>query len=221
MLLNLINPNKGYVRKNGHLLHQVRVAVYCWIIRYLSIYYSRYAYEDFIDLGLIKVCQSQRDVQFELWLRQIKIDIRPHLKPTNKILTKKKTRWWRPFFKFFHFETTTTFSHGNDEIVLHRTSGLWITTNLKGVLELSEDKDILQRSRFKASLSFLDKPNITDKSKIRSSSWTENKKGGESGSGKVSLGETRLPFSHNDEIKTDSQTSSVKQVQGAEVDESF
>lgn len=221
LLLKTMNPYKGYVRKKDKLLHQVRFVVYCWIIRCLSVYYTRYAYEDIIDLGIIKVCQSQRDLQFEQWLTQMKIDVRPHLKPTNKIPTKKKTRWWRPFYKFFHMETITSISHNKDELVLYRSSDLWMTTNLNGRLELSDDKDILQRSRFKASLSFLDKPNIADKSKIRPSSWTEDKKRKHSGNGKVSLGETGFPFSYGDEIKTDSPVSSVKKVHGAEVDESF
>ena len=217
-----MNPYKrGRMRKEDNFLHQVRLVVYCWIIRCLSVYYTRYAYEDFIDLGRIKVYQSQRDEQFEQWLAQIKIDVRPHLKPTNKIPTKKKARWWRPFYNFFHMETITSFSHGKYEIVLHRSSDLWMTTNLDGSLELSDDKDIMQRSKFKASLSFLDKLDSAEKSKIRISSSTENKKRKKSSNGKVSLGETRLPFSYSDEIKIDSPTSSVKKIQGAEVDESF
>lgn len=217
-----MNPNnKGFVRKKDNLLHQVRAHVYCWIIRCLSVYYTRYAYEDIIDLGIIKVCQSHRDVQFEQWLAKIKIDVRPHLKPTNKIPSKKKARWWRPFYKFFHMETITSISHNKDEIVLYRSSDLWMTTNLDGRLELSEDKDILRRSRFKASLSFLDKPNIAGKSKTRPSSWTGDNNKEISGNGKVSLGEAGFPFSYGDKIKTDSPASSVKKVQGAEIDESF
>ena len=222
LLLNLMNPYKrGRMRKKDNLLHQVRLFIYCWIIRCLSVYYTRYAYEDVIDLGHIKVYQSHRDVKFEQWLTQMKIDVRSHLKPTNKIPTKKKSRWWRPFYKFFHLETITSFSHGKYEIVLHRSSDLWMTTNLDGSLELSDDKDIIQRSKFKASLSFLDKQDSAEKSKIRISSSTENKKRKKTSNGIVSLGETRLPFSYSDEIKIDSPTSSVKKIQGAEVDESF
>ena len=222
LLLNVMNPyKKGMVRKNNNRLHQVRVVAYCWIIRCLSVCYTRYAYEDIIDLGYIKVCQSQRDVQFEQWLAQIKIDVRPHLKPTNMIPTMKKSHWWRPFFKFFHMETITSISHGKDEIVLHRSPELGMTTTLNGSLELSDDKDILQRSRFKASLSLRDKTNIIDKSINCPSSWAEEIKGKDSGKGRVSLGETGLPSSYSDEIKSNSPTSSVKKMQGAEVDESF
>lgn len=222
LLLNLMNPYKrGGMRKKDNLLHQVRLVIYCWIIRCLSVYYTRYAYEDIIDLGHIKVYQSQRDVKFEQWLTQMRIDVRPHLKPTDKIPTKKKTRWWKPFYNFFHMEAIMSFSHDKYEIVLHRSSELWMTTNLNGSLELSDDKDIMQRSKFKAPLSFLDKLDPADKSKIRLSSSTENKKRKKSSNSKVLLGETRLPFSYSDEIKIDSPTSSVKKVQGAEVDESF
>ena len=222
LLLIVMNPFKRVrVRKNNNRLHQVRVVVYCWIIHLLSVYYTRYAYEDTIDLGHIKIYQSHRDVQFEQWLAQMKIDVRPHLKNTDSIPTTKKARWWRPFYKFFHLETITSFSHDKYEIVLHRSPELWITTNLNGKFEISDDKDIMQRSRFKASMSFLDKPKFADKSKIRSSSWIENEKGIKYGKGKVSLGETNLPSSNSDEIQIDSPTSSVKKVQGAEIDESF
>lgn len=222
LLLNLMNPYKrGRTRKKDNLQHQVRLFIYCRIIRYLSVYYTRYAYEDVIDLGHIKVYQSHRDIKFEQWLTQMRIDVRSHLRPTNKNPTMKKARWWRPFYNFFHMETITSFSYDKYEIVLHRSSNLWMTTNLDGSLELSDDKDIMQRCKFKASLSFLDKLDSADKSKIRLSSSTENKKRKMSSNGKVSLGDTRLPFSYSDKIKIDSPTSSVKKVQGAEVDESF
>lgn len=209
------------MRKKDDFLHQVRLVIYCWIIRCLSVYYTRYAYEDIIDLGHIKVCQSRRDVNFEQWLTHMRINVRPHLKPTNKIPTKKRTRWWKPFYNFFHMETIMSISYNKFEIVLHRSSELWITTNLKGSLELSDDKGALQRCRFKVPSSFLDKPNIMDKSIIRPSSWSENKKGKKFGNHKVLLGETELPFTHSDDIKSDSPISSVKKMQGAEVDESF
>ena len=219
LLLSVMNPYKrGRMQKKNNLLHQVWIFIYCWITRCLSVYYTRYAYEDIIELGRIKVYQSRRDVQFEQWLTQMRIDVGPHLKPTNKIPTKKKSHWWRPFYNFFHMETITSFSHGKYEIVLYRSPELWMTTNLDGSLELSDDKDILQRSRFRSSLSFLDKLDIADKSKSRPSSWTENKRE-KSSNGKISLGEKKFPFSYN--VKIDSPTSSVKKVQGAEVDESF
>lgn len=222
MLLNVMNPYKrGRAQKNINHLHQVRVVVYCWIIRCLSVCYTRYAYEDIIDIGHIKVYQSRRDEQFEQWLAQIKIDVRPHLKPTNMIPAMKKFRWWRPFYKFFHMETITSIFHDKDEIILHRSPELWMTTTLNGCLELSDDKDILQRSRFKALLSLCDKPNNINKSINRPSSWAGDIMRKDSGNGKVSLGETRFPSSHNNEIMTDLSTSSVRKVQGAEVDESF
>lgn len=222
LLLNAMNPYKKEMeRKKKNLSNQVLLFIYSGIIRCLSVFYTRYAYEDTMDLGYIKVYQSRRDVQFEKWLTQMKFDLRPHLKPTNKIPYKKRTRMWRPFYNFFHMETITSFSYDKYEIVLHRSSNLWMTTNLDGSLELSDDKDIMQRSKFKASLPFLDKLDSADKSKIRLSSSTENKKRKMSSNDKVSLGETRLPFTHSDEIKIDSPTSSVRKVQGAEVDESF
>ena len=232
-LLSLMNPFKdGPLRKKQNFLQRVRREVYSWCIYFMASFYKRYAYADLIDLGDVKIFQSRRDPQFELWIRQLGIDTSPRLQMAREMPKNTKTTWWRPFYKFFHLETVMKIFCGGDEIVLDRTHELSMTTNLNGRLKLSNDEDILQRCEFVVNASPAPKKVIEEVPK------TPKKKKGT----KVSLGETKpiLPptkpvtpptkpvqppakpiFPPIEKPKPTAPTPSTKQLRGAEVDESF
>ena len=117
--LSLLNPfNKGALQKKLSLLQQIRIWIYRVIIIILKNYYRRYSYLDVIYLGDVEIRQSRRDLEFEKWLSQLNIDIRPHLYSVVNIPTKITPRWWRPFYKFFHMEIVTTVVQDKNEITL-------------------------------------------------------------------------------------------------------
>ena len=184
----------------------------------MASFYKRYAYADLIDLGDVKILQSRRDPQFELWIRQMGIDTSPRLQMAREMPINTKTTWWRPFYKFFHMETVTKIFRGNDEIILDRTHELNMTTNLNGRLKLADDDDILQRCEFVAGASPVEKKIILEVPKTPKKA----KKA------KVSLGNTQpisLPVEEPpptiEEPKPVEPVPTTKQIQGAIIDESF
>lgn len=215
LLLSLLNPfKKGKRRKKHSLLLSLRTCLFRICIIILRRYYRRYSYVDTISLGDLKVRQSRRDMEFEEWLSQLKIDIRPHFYIARGMPQKQSKHWLRPFYKFFRMELETIIINDKYEIKINRTHQLVLNTNVKGQLRLSNDNDILQRCEFNAiapKQKFEDKalkPNVFNRPEA---TIISKKK-------RVSLGESK-PITP-DNIRIQEQPVLI-QVRGAEIDESF
>jgi len=212
LFLLLLNPyRKGLLRKKPTLLQQSRIWVYRTIIMMLKNYYRRYSYLDVIHLGDVEIRQSRRDLEFEKWLSQLKIDIRPHFYSASKMPQRTTPYWWRPFYKFFHMEIVTMIVRDKKEIILNRTHSLTINSNMKGYLKLSDKNDILQRSEFKAVTS---RPK-TDRIPVRPV-FKRKVSLGEAGPITPPLREPEKP-----EVQIQVEPPKIIQIQGAEIDESF
>lgn len=220
ILLHIINPyKKGQLRKKVSFLQRIRIGLFSGSIRFLSLFYKRYAYVDIVEIGDVKVYHSQRDLLFEQWLFQTKKDVRPHMHTSNSMPSNASNRWWRPYYKFFHMETVTTIIRSKEEISLHRMNGLKMTASLKGQLRLSDKNDIIHRSEFKAGmrkrLGIFEGPPLP-----QPSPRPKQKKE------KISLGDKKPITFPNDDLPIDGTIIlepkvTIKQIQGAEIDESF
>lgn len=211
-LLHMINPYKnGRLQKKNSFPHRLLLGIYNSSMRALMHFYKQYAFVDVVQVDCYEVRQSHRDIEFEKWLSQMKVDLGQHLhqaKDMPKLIEKK---WWRPFYKFFHFEHVMSISYEKGEINLSRTPNLTIMTQMKGQFKLSDCRDVVQRSEFKVVSSSKERNNPD----IMVSSATREKK-------KVSLGDTSPIVVTINEPETKVVTPAViRQLQGAEIDESF
>ncbi len=210
-LLNIMNPYKaGAMRKRMNILQRIRVWMFVGGVRFMSVFYKRYAYADIVDLVDVVVSQSRRDMEFERWLSHIKIDVRPHLRSASELPASGKLHWYRPFYKFFHMEQLMTVYHANRKITIDRTYWLSLATNTRGRLKLSTQEDIIQRCEFKVGGLTLPRLNVEEPKVPK-----KTKKG------RVSLGETKPINIQIDEPQPAPPAPVTRQIKGAEVDESF
>lgn len=225
LILKYLNPFNGEMSQKKTFLWRLRLWLFGMSIRTLKNLYRQYGFLDIINIGDVEIRQSKRDLEFEKWLSSLKMDIRPHLFVTSEMPVSMDHRWWRPFYHFFHMEYVTLISYGKNEIILNRTCDLTMIANVKGVLKIADETDILQRSEFKAIV-----PNrISDTVKNgnqpieprQAVNITKDNPNGTKTHNKVSLGEVGsidLPDSRSVTQRTEP---TIIQVQGAEIDESF
>ena len=217
-LLNLLNPyKKDQLRREPGFLQQVRVSIYKWCIKRLIRFYKAYSYYDIIVVGDVEIRQICRDRVFEEWLSQMKIDIASRLKPASTLpMDRSSSYWFRPFYKFFHFDRVTTIVWEGKTIVYDRTFDLSIVSDINGQLKLSDEKAIVRKSVFKTIVPNREKPSAKKIHTEENSGDSESHKKRE----KVSLGKvisvTTAPTT------TDKETDTfIKKAQGVEIDESF
>lgn len=150
ILLSPYTDGKPRSRRKPGLWQRVRRRFYDWCLLRLAKHYRRYAYVDLVETGRVKVLQECRDHEFEKWVKQCGYDIGPHLQPVGRHPAVKPPLFThRPFYGFFHFSRQLFVFEGKETLLIDRTDGFGMNSDMRGQLKVSTADDILLRTSYK------------------------------------------------------------------------
>lgn len=150
ILLNPYTEGKSRSRRKPGLWQRLRQGFYDWCLQRLAKHYRRYAYVDLVEMGRMKVLQECRDHEFEKWVKQSGYDISPHLQPVGRCPAVKQPMFnHQPFYKFFHFSRQLYVFEGKETLLIDRTDGFGMNSDMRGQLKVSISDDILLRTNYK------------------------------------------------------------------------
>lgn len=178
--------------------------------------YRRYAYQDIINLGGIRIAQTCRDEEFEGWLKAIGKDVKPHLEPCNTGISAQNASYApQPFYSFFYFERQLTVCQNGKVLMINHSPRLFFNSEIMGSFRKSCSSDIMARTEFKGMLS-----KIPEESSAKEPGVPKAQQQHETTHNKVSLGKLSAPPDPIIESVVQ-EDPPVKQMRGVEIDESF
>ncbi len=217
MIVSAINPykKKGIFRNKPFLL-RCQKGLFSFCIKCLQNLYRRYAYQDIINLGGVRIAQICRDEEFEGWLKAIGKDVKLHMEPCNTGTSVLNASYApQPFYSFFHFERQLTVCQNGKVLMINHSPRFFFNSEIMGSFRKSCPSDIMVRTEFKSALS-----KIIEESSAKELDVPETQQQQETTRNKVSLGKLSTPPDSITESVVQ-EDPPVKQMRGVEIDESF
>jgi len=178
--------------------------------------YKRYANQDIIELGGVRIVQTCRDEEYEGWLKAIGKDVKPHLEPSKTEKTVLNGSFtFQPFYRFFRFERRLTVFQNGKILMINHSPCFFVNSDIMGTFWKSCSSDIMVRTEFRSALS-----EVSTESRSKEPEVSKARQQQKTTRNKVSLGKPSAPPNSKTELVVQ-EDPQVKQLRGVEIDESF